>query len=314
MAFVLPKGIIHEIEKRLRSFLERHCRHGCLKVAWDQVCKLIEEGGLGVRDILALNSAMMSQRLWEVIQNSSSSIWVQWVYSVRLRGTTIWTVSLTGGSWSWRKMLRLRTHMLPNVTCHIGDGHDCIKWGMGRGQFDNTALTNFFRPPGPKVGWSSLFLGHFKIPRNAFTLWLVILGRLFTLDKPWLRHLDGMCILCSDGLVETHQHLFFDCQYAQRCISSIRRSVRFPWPYWDWTNGISWASSRWREKHVVNAAYRALLASLVYHVWQERNRRRFQSTERTPSVLGHCILEECKQRIISAELSNSISTHALYRL
>ncbi|KAL0451666.1 UNVERIFIED_CONTAM: hypothetical protein Slati_1144700 [Sesamum latifolium] len=105
-------------------------------------------------------------------------------------------------------MLRLRTHMLPNVIYHIGDGQDCIKWGTGRGQFDNAVVYELFRPPGPKVGWSSLFLGPFKIPRNAFILWLAILGRLFTLDKQWLRHLDGMCILCTDGLVETHQHLF----------------------------------------------------------------------------------------------------------
>ncbi|KAL0453594.1 UNVERIFIED_CONTAM: hypothetical protein Slati_1337500 [Sesamum latifolium] len=159
----------------------------------------------------------MSRMLWEVIQNSSSSIWVQWIYSVRLRGKTIWTVSLTEGSWSWRKMLRLRTHMLPNVIYHIGDGnrislwhdswhhlgplisrfpsglsisgtnskdklrhmivdgcwpwpvlldsvygeimqslppihggHDCIKWGTDRGQFDNAAAYELFHPPGPK--------------------------------------------------------------------------------------------------------------------------------------------------------------------
>ncbi|KAL0449585.1 UNVERIFIED_CONTAM: hypothetical protein Slati_1514900 [Sesamum latifolium] len=123
--------------------------------------------------------------------------------------------------------------MLPNVIYHIGDGQDYIKWGTGRGQFDNAAAYELFHPPDPKVGRFSLFLGAFKIPRNAFILWLAIFGRLSTLDKPWLRHLDGMCILCSDEIVETHQHLFFDCQYAQRCISSIRQSVRFPWPYRD---------------------------------------------------------------------------------
>ncbi|KAL0433128.1 UNVERIFIED_CONTAM: hypothetical protein Slati_2647100 [Sesamum latifolium] len=69
MAFILPKGIIHEIEKRLRSFLWRGTvGHGCPKAAWDHVCKPIEEGGLGVRDILVFNLTMMSRRLWEVIQ------------------------------------------------------------------------------------------------------------------------------------------------------------------------------------------------------------------------------------------------------
>ncbi|KAK4392794.1 hypothetical protein Sango_2057200 [Sesamum angolense] len=45
--------------------------------------------------------------------------------------------------------------------------------------------------------------------------------------------------------------------------------VRFSWPYRDWIVGINWETGRWRGKHIVNASYRCLLASLTYHVWQE---------------------------------------------
>ncbi|KAL0463506.1 UNVERIFIED_CONTAM: hypothetical protein Slati_0238200 [Sesamum latifolium] len=202
------------------------------------------------------------------------------------------------------------THDLPP----IHGGQDSIQWNGGSVRLTNGVAYELFQPRGPKVEWSSLLLGPLKIHRNTFILWLAILGRLSTLDKPWLHHINGTCSLCSGRHVETHQHLFFDCQYSRLCLASIRRRVQFPWPFRDWMTGIRWASSRWRGKHVVNAAYRTLLASVVYHIWQERNCRQFQNEERTPMVLERCIVEECRQRIISDNLPSSISTCALYRI
>ncbi|KAL0333040.1 UNVERIFIED_CONTAM: hypothetical protein Scaly_2205500 [Sesamum calycinum] len=52
MAFILPKGIIKEIKKGLRNFLWKGVAGtGYWKVAWSQVCNLVDEEGLGVRDI-----------------------------------------------------------------------------------------------------------------------------------------------------------------------------------------------------------------------------------------------------------------------
>ncbi|KAL0444666.1 UNVERIFIED_CONTAM: hypothetical protein Slati_2189300 [Sesamum latifolium] len=170
-------------------------------------------------------------------------------------------------------------------------------------------------PPGPKVVWSSLLLGPFKIPRNNFVLWLAILQKLSTLDKPWLQHGDGTCILCTDSCLETHSHLFFGCRYSRQCLNTIRRFIPLTGSRKDGRLiFILWATRRWRGKHVVNVAYRALLASLVYHIWQERNRRRFQQLERPAATLGWLVIEEVRQRIISVDLSCNISSIALYRL
>ncbi|KAL2248375.1 UNVERIFIED_CONTAM: hypothetical protein Sindi_2689800 [Sesamum indicum] len=112
--------------------------------------------------------------------------------------------------------------------------------------------------------------------------------RLSTLDKPWLSHLGTSCILCDDDSLETLNHLFF----------------RY----------VTWASTRWRGKHVINAAYRELLASLVYHIWMERNRRRFENVRRDARALSNTILDDVKQRIIYIELPFSVSLCGLYRL
>ncbi|KAK4381319.1 putative ribonuclease H protein [Sesamum angolense] len=93
MAFILPKGVIREVEKKMRTFLWKgNSAVGYPKVAWSVVCKPIEEGGQGIRDILALNKALMSRHLWNVIQNNQSSIWVKWIAHTRLRHKSVWTV------------------------------------------------------------------------------------------------------------------------------------------------------------------------------------------------------------------------------
>ncbi|KAL0423432.1 UNVERIFIED_CONTAM: putative ribonuclease H protein [Sesamum radiatum] len=307
MAFILPKGVIREVEKKMRTFLWKgNSAVGYPKVAWNVVCKPIEEGGQGIRDILALNKALMSRHLWNVIQNNQSSIWVKWIAHTRLRHKSVWTVDVKGGSWGWRKILRLRSALLPYIEFKIGDGESFSLWhdpwhslgslitrfprGPGRtnipeaaklsavlvdgdwswppitdlecieilhvlpiihngsdsilwrgGGFSTKAVYDIFRNHGPKVGWYSLLLGPCKIPRYSFVLWMAILDKLSTMDKPWLSHLGGVCVLCGREM-ETHEHLFFRCNYSRQCIRILKGTVRFTWPNRAWAVDIAWAS------------------------------------------------------------------------
>ncbi|KAL0283156.1 UNVERIFIED_CONTAM: hypothetical protein Sradi_7238800 [Sesamum radiatum] len=143
---------------------------------------------------------------------------------------------------------------------------------------------------------------------------LAIQGRLSTTDKPWLQHLGTGCVLCQEGHPESHEHLFFMCSFATRCIHAIRREISLPWPYHNWSRIIRWASARWRGRHVVNAAYRALLSSLVYHLWRERNLRVFQHSSRTTEDIARIVVTEIRDLIICKQLPKSISTRGLYRL
>ncbi|KAL0440077.1 UNVERIFIED_CONTAM: hypothetical protein Slati_2490700 [Sesamum latifolium] len=134
------------------------------------------------------------------------------------------------------------------------------------------------------------------------------------LDKPWVSHLDGACIRCINGQLEMHSHLFFSCRFSRQCLDYIQHHIRFPWPHRDWEDNVMWAATKWRGKHVINAAYRALLASLVYHIRKEHNRRRFQQEEQSYTIVGRTTIEEIRQRILSVELPFSISTIALVEL
>ncbi|KAL0458523.1 UNVERIFIED_CONTAM: hypothetical protein Slati_0479500 [Sesamum latifolium] len=117
-----------EIEKRLRSFLWKDTTSsGYPKVAWDQACKPLVEGGQGLRDILALNRALMSRHLWAIIARDRNSIWVNCFGQTRLRDKSLWTVTEGKGSWGWRKLLKLRPILQTNIQFCVGD---CMRFSL----------------------------------------------------------------------------------------------------------------------------------------------------------------------------------------
>ncbi|KAL2246358.1 UNVERIFIED_CONTAM: hypothetical protein Sindi_2904000, partial [Sesamum indicum] len=128
-AFILPKKVFNEIEKRLRTFLWKGTiSSGYAKVAWKDVCRPADEGGLRFKDISTLNRALMSKKLCDVIRCDRTSIWVMWLYQGRLRDTSIWMVREQGGSWGWRKILRLRPFLRSIVDYQIGTGGSFYVW------------------------------------------------------------------------------------------------------------------------------------------------------------------------------------------
>ncbi|KAK4384404.1 hypothetical protein Sango_3063900 [Sesamum angolense] len=155
---------------------------------------------------------------------------------------------------------------------------DTISWRSSSGKYSFQAAVSLIQPTTPRVFWHGLLQGKFKIPRHGFILWLAILEKLSTMDKPWVPSAENGCVLCGGLFDETHEHLFFKCWYSKRCLTILKRKIKFQWPYIDWQRGLMWASKRWRGNHLINAAFRATLAALVYHLWVERNNRKFSAT------------------------------------
>ncbi|KAK4381891.1 hypothetical protein Sango_2924400 [Sesamum angolense] len=231
MAFILPKGIIKEMMKRLRNFLWKgNSTSGYPKVAWEAVrlrdCSIwtVKEnkGAWGWRKMLSLRHYMMSHIQYRVGNGDSISLWhdpwhplghliSRFPRAPQLTSTGLLdkiSVVIKDGQWNWPLITDIAcleiTYMLPPIL----EGPDRISWKTKDGSFNTSTAYDLFHPPGPKVVWSSLLTGSFKIPKNCFILWLAILERLSTLDEPWLHHIGGSCILCQDGVPETHDHLF----------------------------------------------------------------------------------------------------------
>ncbi|XP_011102286.1 uncharacterized protein LOC105180318 [Sesamum indicum] len=127
--FILPKGVIREIEKRLRAFVWKGTTtSGYAKVASRDVYRPASERAQGLRDIATLNRTLMSKKLCDVIRCDRTSICVEWLFNRRLRDKSVWTVTDNGGSLGWRKLLRLCPLLRLMVDYQIGDGNSIYLW------------------------------------------------------------------------------------------------------------------------------------------------------------------------------------------
>ncbi|KAJ9536545.1 hypothetical protein OSB04_un000297 [Centaurea solstitialis] len=79
MVYVIPSGVIHELEGMFRKFLwaQGDSSKGKCKIAWDAVCKPIQCGGLGFRRLTVWNHAIITKHIWDILIRRNS-LWVAW--------------------------------------------------------------------------------------------------------------------------------------------------------------------------------------------------------------------------------------------
>ncbi|KAL0282460.1 UNVERIFIED_CONTAM: hypothetical protein Sradi_7260000 [Sesamum radiatum] len=221
--FILPKGIIKILEAKIRKFLwQGSTGRGYAKVAWEQICRPKEEGGLGFRSIMIMNQALMLKHLWKLIQPDSESIWVNWILHYRLRKTTLWTFTgstglpldallssvIQHGQWSWPAISDAEFNEVSSQLPPIHpNSPDEITWRLNSGKFTVQSAIELFQPHTNQVEWHGLLQGRYKIPRHSFILWLAIMEKLSTMDKAWLSHGDNGCVFCDGHFTETRTPL-----------------------------------------------------------------------------------------------------------
>ncbi|GKE03670.1 putative reverse transcriptase domain, reverse transcriptase zinc-binding domain protein, partial [Tanacetum coccineum] len=127
---IIPKGIIHDIQQLIRGFLwcNGEFKRGKAKVAWDDICLPIRDGGLGIRNLKIFNIALMTTHIWNIVSNKES-LWVWWIHMYKLKGRTIWDIPLKADmSWGWLKLLQLRDIVKPFFWTKLGNGNDTSLW------------------------------------------------------------------------------------------------------------------------------------------------------------------------------------------
>ena len=90
-------------------------------------------------------------------------------------------------------------------------------------QFYSYAFSWVETHPYYKVLWKS-----HCTPRVKFFAWLILVDRLNTKTMLRRRNLnvqdDTLCVMCSAGIEEDIDHLFFECPFAVQCWASINFS------------------------------------------------------------------------------------------
>ncbi|WZY87154.1 hypothetical protein YC2023_033538 [Brassica napus] len=131
--FRLPQCCLDTIEGMYGAFLWSGSpnTHTKAKVAWEEVCKPKEEGGLGIRRLKDTSRVFALSLIWRLLTNSGS-LWVAWTKAYLLRSHSFWDVSdKYAGSWIWRKLLKIRDQAATFLRSEVGNGKTTLFW------FDN---------------------------------------------------------------------------------------------------------------------------------------------------------------------------------
>lgn len=88
------------------------------------------------------------------------------------------------------------------------------------------------------------------------------------------------CVLCNANAVETLEHLFFCCDYSKHIWSSLLHWLGEKRPVRGWDEEVIWASKRTNNSRARAGITGFLFATSVYHIWAERNARRFRNQRR----------------------------------
>ncbi|XP_010533991.1 PREDICTED: uncharacterized protein LOC104809644 [Tarenaya hassleriana] len=107
--FLLSKCIIKEINGLCTSFLwgrkGGEIGRTAPRVAWNQVCRLMSEGGLGLRKLLDINMVQRLKLSWHVL-TKTDSLWADWLRKNVWKQKGYWEVVISSRhSWNLRKLM-----------------------------------------------------------------------------------------------------------------------------------------------------------------------------------------------------------------
>ncbi|KAJ9541666.1 hypothetical protein OSB04_028172 [Centaurea solstitialis] len=128
--FALPSSVIHDLEKLFRDFLwaQGEQSRGKCKVAWETVCKPINCGGLGFKRLALWNRTLLTKHIWDILTHRKT-LWVDWIWNHRIMHGSFWSiVPRQNWSWSFRKLLGIRSSIRNFFVYKVGDGTSINAW------------------------------------------------------------------------------------------------------------------------------------------------------------------------------------------
>ena len=128
---LLSKGTIAKLTSIITKFWwtgiqnDNDSKPICFR-AWEEICKPMHEGGLGIRDFSLVNKSLVAMAAWRIIKNPSSL--VAKILKVKyFHNTSIWKLHISSRkSAFWASVIRILPLMLDSCRLQIANGNTCI--------------------------------------------------------------------------------------------------------------------------------------------------------------------------------------------
>nr|GEV48381.1 hypothetical protein [Tanacetum cinerariifolium] len=276
--FVLPSRVLLDIEQIMRGFswCQGSMGKGKAKVAWDVVCLLKKEAGLGVRRLDHFNKALMVSHIWKLLSLIESLPGFSLALKVRK--------CIHGGMWSWPNDWLVKYPILNSISVPVlnDDKPDVLECRNSDGTFNSFSIHfvwDTIRARDNVVPWYDLVWFPSCIPRHAINMWLIVMKRLKTQDNlssgDVAAGLTIVCPLCLLGLGS-----FLDSIVLILMPIAKRKSFK-------------------------SCIGKLTIAAAAYFVWQEHNIRLFKNSRRSVQEVVDCIMSSVRLKLLSCRFKKS---------
>lgn len=129
--FLLPSYILKKVEHLLRNFLWSGLDSDSKKskLSWEKVALPFHEGGLGIRRLKDWNIALLGKVFWKICNFGYHSAWKEWMRLNLIRDHSFWQMRIPQKcSWTWRKVLNLRSTFRDFIRIRVGNGRNTLFW------------------------------------------------------------------------------------------------------------------------------------------------------------------------------------------
>ncbi|XP_022019843.1 uncharacterized protein LOC110919900 [Helianthus annuus] len=213
------------------------------------------------------------------------------------------------GQWvwpeDWRSVFPTLFQLRPLV---ISELQDKILWKKHDGKlvpFSSKEVWDAVRVRDQPKAWAKVVWSSFNIPKHSFLCWLIFKRKLWTQDRilRWNHAVTGsmnlMCCLLCYSEIETHEHLFFECQYSSSVWHKVRQKACMESVQHSWDEISAWLVARAKSKSVESIAGRLVVAATAYAIWCERNSKFFNNRLRPPEKVADFIIDTVRAKLIA---------------
>ncbi|CAI9108650.1 OLC1v1008308C1 [Oldenlandia corymbosa var. corymbosa] len=112
------------------------------------------------------------------------------------------------------------------------------------------------------------------------------------------------CVLCQDNVEESASHLFFECGYSEKLLNGVKEWLHLELRQKMLQQLVIRIKNVYRYQKMEQKLACGALMACVYHIWMERNARRFQQKQKQEEVRLVEIKKELMYRVqcISSKL------------
>ncbi|GKC82432.1 RNA-directed DNA polymerase, eukaryota, reverse transcriptase zinc-binding domain protein [Tanacetum coccineum] len=263
---ITKRLVVKEINSILKAFLwsSGEVSKGKAKIAWKNVCKQKIHGGLGLKDLIYCNKALLIKHIWN-IANKKDNLWVKWVNTVKLKDLSIWMVQKEAiNSWGWKNLLDIRDLIVLKIQAVIDRNYsvsDMIvngSWKWPRDWYDlfpflsNIIIPNLIQGKEDSIVWMDNGVCHkqfcTKVVYDSLrsmigTEWKEIMDSLAAMDtkRSIGNIIRKLCLGASVYFIWTRMMGLKVKRSNAVCLTAAKWNVKMNFKVWPWEEtGSGW--------------------------------------------------------------------------